>query len=392
MKRQSKAMLSFLLAFSMLVSVFAGTAARKTVAEAAVTAEVLTPTHVTDWFATPSSTPRTMNLPGKNGNAAADAESTAVIVPIKMDYAGVLNLGVAAKATTGAGITAAVYQDANCTQMMENSFNIDSASQAYSYKSYSMSAAGTFYLKVKWLSAVPEQGTDIAVIAEGFSDDEITLGNDYKLVWTYDKTVTKYHKLVVKSDSVVTLEGYAIKSSSARSGLSFNICDKNKKQLRSITFSSSNQYGDYVALKKGTYYVAVQTDYPYQLRSASLKVKDQGGASKKKAKTIKKKQTVKGIVSLSEGTGKADWYKFKLKKRSKLKLTYAALCTGTSSLKLQVIPASKKSRLSGDTTVYMKDRSGGLSSRTTIAKGTYYLKVTKPNKVDNGYYAIKYVK
>lgn len=392
MKRQCKVLVSFMMAFCMLVTAFAGTAFQKTAAKAATTSEVLTPLKVTDWFATPSSVPRTMNLPGKNGNAAADAESTALIVPIKMDYAGVLNLGVAAKATTGAGITGAVYQDANCSQMMGDAFNIDSTSQAYNYKTYSISAAGTVYLKVKWLSAVPEQGTDIAVVAEGFSGEETTLGSDYQLVWTYDRSVTKYHKLVVKSDSVVTLEGYAINSSSARSSLSFNVCDKNKKELRSMSFSSSNKYGDYVALKKGTYFVAVKTDYPYQLRSASIKVKDQGGSSKKKAKTIKKKQTVKGMISLGEGTGKADWYKFKLKKRSKVKLSYAALCTGTSNLKLQVIPANKKSTLAGDTTIFMKNGSGGLVSRTTIAKGTYYLKITKPNKADNGYYAITYVK
>lgn len=397
MKKQSKLFVSLMMALAMLVSTFAGTVSQGTVAKAATThPTALVPAKVTDWTALPTSAKSTFELKGKNSDAAATDETTAVILPVQMDYAGVLELGVTASATTGS-ISAALYKDANCSQAMGSAMKVDSSNKYLNAADWSISAAATYYLKVKWDGTVPAQGTNITVGAWGYSGEEITLSSDLQLIWSGDNTVTKYHKINVKSDSQFVLEGYLINpdatsASNSIGTLSFKLCDKNKKQLRDISFNSSNRYGDYVALKKGTYYVAVNTAYPYTLRCASSKVKDQSGASQKKAATIKKGKTVKGMVGLSEGTKKADWYKVSLPKRTKLKLKYSALCTGSSSLKLQVIPANKRTRLTGDTTIYLKSGSGTLSSRDTLAKGTYYIKISKTNKTDNGSYSIKYVK
>lgn len=396
MKKQCKLLVSLMMALAMVVSTFAGTFTQGAVAKAATTHPTpLTPAKITDWFATgvnPATV--TVNLPGKNGNVSADAESTAVIVPVKMDYTGVLDLGVQAKATSAGSITAALYQDDKCTDANKigSDYTVDTVTQKISWKSYTLPQVGTFYLKVKWSSAVPAQGTDIAVAAYGYSGDEVTLGKDIKLVWT-GNTTTKYHKIVVKSDSQMVLQGSLINpSTDGLSSMSLSLCDKNKKQLRSMSLSSSNKYVDFVALKKGTYYAAVSSEYPYMLSCyANSKVKDQSGASQKKAKEIKKGKTVKGMMGLSEGTGKADWFKVKLPKRKKLKLKYSAICTGTSTLKLQIIPANKKTVLTGATTIYLKSGSGSLSSKS-LGKGTYYIKISKTNKSDNGSYSIKYVK
>lgn len=102
-------------------------------------------------------------------------------------------------------------------------------------------------------------------------------------------------------------------------------------------------------------------------------------------------QTVKGMVALSEGTSKTDWYKIKISKRGKLTLKYSAKCSNSASLKLQIVPANKKYTLLGNT-LTLRTGNGTATSRTKINKRTYYIKVSKMSASYSGSYSIKYVK
>lgn len=387
MKKQRKLLMSLMMVAAMVVSTFAGTVTDSTTAKAAETTTLI-PAKVTDYLAPPASAKVTATLAGKNGNAAATADSTAVVVPVKMDYAGVLDLGVAANATTSS-ITATLYQDTSCTQAVGSAFNLTTSNKYVDTKSYTVGTSGTFYLKVKWASVVPEKGVDIVVAAFGYSGEEITLSKTPQLVFTGNSDVTKYHKLSVKADGLVTIMGYSIYNDTA-SSLSLALCDKNKKQLGSISLSSSNKYGDYIALKKGTYYVAAKTASPYQLQCSTAKVSDQSGASKKKAKVIKKKKTVKGMVTIQDKTSKVDWYSFTLKKNAKATINLKAYCSGSSRLKIEFIPANPNYHVYNNTASF---GSGSHQFNTKkIRKGKYYIKITKLSKSYSGSYSIKYVK
>ena len=388
MKKKSNVLISLVMVAAMIVSVFAGTAVQDVAAQAATQATTLVPAKVTDYFAPPASAKVTATLAGKNGNAAATAETTAVVVPVKMDYEGVLDLGVAASATTSS-ISATLYQDTNCTQAVGSSFSLSTTNKFVDAKSYTVGTPGTFYLKINWASVVPEQSVNVAVAAFGYAGSEVTLSSTPQLVFTGNGDVTKYHKLEVKSNGLVTLMGYSINNETFAS-LTANLCDKNKNPLTTIYLSSSNKYGDYFTLKKGTYYVAVRTSSPYQLQCNSVKGKDQSGASKKKAKVIKKGKTVKGMVTLQDKTSKVDWYSFTLPKSSKARINLKAYCTGSSRLKIEFIPANKNYHVYNNTASFS---TGSYPIKTKkIRKGKYYIKITKLSKDYSGSYSLKFVK
>lgn len=385
MNKFKKTLVSVVTVCAMAVSVLAGASVK-----AATTEGVLVPTRVTDYATVPTAATVSVNLPGKGDNASATVESTAKIIPIQMDYKGVLTLAAAATGLS-ASVDVVLYSDQACTMQVGSSDFLSSSYLTLS-KSYTITAAGTYYLKFNWRWDIPDNGSVIAVGAYAYSGAEVTLNNTYQAIYTGDSTVTNYHKLVLASDSLVTLFGNSYSTyDGTASNLSLNLCDSNKITLDDPYMYSGNQYFEIYALKKGTYYVATSSSSPYQLKATVTKVKDQSGASKAKAKTLKKKKTVKGIVALSEGTAKADWFKIKLTKKAKIKLTYTAKCTGSSSLRLQVIPANKNYTLIGDT-IYMKTGTGGISSKKKLNKGTYYIKINKSYADYSGSYSIKYVK
>lgn len=390
MNKFRKKLVSVVTACAMAVGVLAGAAVQPAGVKAASMEGVLTPTQITDFATLPTAATASVTLPGKTGNSGATTASTAKIVPISMGYRGVLSLAVAATGLSDS-VDFALYSDQNCTMMVGTSDFLTTAYLSAS-KDYTVTTAGTYYLKLSWRYSVPDNSSVIGVAAYAYSGAEVTINDSYQAIYTGDSTLTNYHKLVLASDSLVTLFGnsYYTSDGSAAS-LSLNLCDSNKITLDDPYMYSSNMYCETYALKKGTYYVSTNTNSPYQLKATVTKVKDQSGASRSKAKLIKKKKTVKGMVALSEGTGKSDWFKVKLTKRSKLKLAWKARCTGSGSLKLQVIPANSNYRLYNDT-VYMSNENGGVTSKTKLNKGTYYIKISKSYGDYSGSYSLKYVK
>lgn len=391
MNRFKKKIVSIFTTCAMAVSVLAGAGVCSDTVKAATTEGNLTPALVTDYAAMPAPAAATVNLSGSNGSKDATKESLAKILPIQVQNAGVLVLNFSATGLSS-GIEATLYSDTACSTKVGSTEYL-SASTLTSSESYTISAAGTYYLKVQWqFSSVPENGSSIKVEGIAYSGAEVTLKDTYQAIYTGDSTKTNYHKLEVAADSLVTLHGNAYSNyDGALSSLSVNLCNSGKTTIDTINFYSGNNYFSYYALKKGTYYVSSNSSSRYQLKATVTKMKDQSGSSQKKAKLIKKKKTVKGIVALTDSTSKTDWYKFKVSKRSKITLKYSAKCTGSTWLRLQIVPADKNYTLLGNT-LNLSTGSGKATSKTKINKGTYYIKVTKSYASYSGSYSIQYVK
>ena len=110
------------------------------------------------------------------------------------------------------------------------------------------------------------------------------------------------------------------------------------------------------------------------------------GYSKKAAKTLKKNKAVKGIVFA--GDERSHWYKFKLTKRSKVKVTYRTLIHQYSYITLY--KGSKKVRGGGP---YWEDydETATLTSDPTLDPGTYYIRIQPdPDYYCTGWYTIKW--
>ncbi len=385
MNKITKKLVSAITACALVVGMIAGTG---TITKAATVATTLVPTMVTDLYGNPTQATTTVTLPGSTGSTLDTTDSLAQIVQIPMEKKGVLSLAFAASALTKS-VDINLYSDAACTMKVGTSVYMSYLSPTDSH-TYTITTPATYYLKISWSSVPAESAATIAVGALAYNGGEVALTDSYQLIWTDDYNTVNYHTLVLDSDSLVTLSGASISSYDATTqGLSLAISDKDKMTLAEPYLSSSNQYFACYALKKGSYYVSTNESNPYQIKATVAKVTDKSGSSKKKAKLLKNKKSVSGMIALSEGTGKADWYKIKLNKKSKVKVKYTAYCT--DSLKVEVIPANKRQIMINNTT-YLQNGTGAFGSKGKWSKGTYYLKVTKTYETYSGSYTLKRIK
>lgn len=156
------------------------------------------------------------------------------------------------------------------------------------------------------------------------------------------------------------------------------------------------------ALKKGTYRVKVKMndlrvtgingdnmayDEPnqYIIETHINYVPNQAGTKKSKAATIKLKQVKEGTIALTDAKAtrlskNGQWYKFKLKKKTKVKLNVAAITSNrtekSQGLTYTVYGSGSKKQL--------KNFADG--KKATLSKGTYYIKFYKTSKSNSGYY------
>lgn len=144
-----------------------------------------------------------------------------------------------------------------------------------------------------------------------------------KLKKTYygRKDVPYYTKLMVKKAGYVILD--TTYHPSYKPPIIY-ICNSEKKAIsQGITYDGINGTGKYAfAVKKGTYYIKAMPQstasytLKYQYKSCSDKKGNplKGGASKKKAKTIKIGKSVSGLFLSTDKTSKKHWYKIVSKK------------------------------------------------------------------------------
>lgn len=389
MKKSLKKVLSMVLTLAMAAGVVSG--AGNVNSAKAETVAMVTPAVVTDFASLPTPAQATVTLQGKN----AQTQIPNVIVPIRVEKRGVIEIGATVTTGAAASIEMGFFSDQNCTKSAGSSTTIASGSTQVIDKTFTVETAATYYVRFKWSSTVPAGAATIKMLAYAYSGTEMTLTSTFQPVFNGDGVNTLYHKLNVKKTGFVAICGNEYRESGTSlmaSSLSFKIRNAKKKALHNGYLSSLNNYTEKYALKKGTYYVAVTSSQRYQLKAESRAWKDQGGKSKKKAKTIKRGKSANGTVLLTEGTKKADWYKIKLPKKSKMKIKIATACTGTASvMKVQIIPANRHYTLINSSSL-VADKGKTLASRNKLKAGTYYIKVTKLTKSTSGVYRIKFMK
>lgn len=262
-----------------------------------------------------------------------------------------------------------------------------------------LAAAIGFLAMVFVFTAIPETKADAATIKQGVVGPVSATENG------------ELHKLTMKKDGYIALQVASIYTDySYKSTCDVTVYSKSKKRISDKEYTNlgspyAQQNTQVFALKKGTYYIKIEMTYPsfsrydsnlhqtvyypnqYRIGTVIKYVSDQGGSKKSKATTIKLKKSKQGIIALTDSKGtstnsKGDWYKFKLSKKTKVKLYVKGISTNRSntSQSLQFVVQGKAS--------YKQLRNLVNGKTATLPKGTYYLKLYKYNAKDSGYYKI----
>lgn len=166
------------------------------------------------------------------------------------------------------------------------------------------------------------------------------------------------------------------------------------KGFTDFEYLSSSDNVRFIGVKKGIYTFTVKTSAPvYAIKASFTKVKESKyGKKKSKAVSLKKKNTVKGL--LPAGKAKAHWYKIKLKKNQKVTINFKTSLCGAGSAVGGMKFTLYASYDTGTGTIYSglrttpyKPYTIGMSPK--LKKGTYYLKIESYKK-GTGYYTIKW--
>lgn len=168
------------------------------------------------------------------------------------------------------------------------------------------------------------------------------------------------------------------------------LLNSTKKTISSsVRLTSSTRYG----VNKGTYYIAVKsTSKVYGIKASLTTVTEsKAGTTRSKASRIYKGATKKGIITASQSSKIADWYKFTISKSQKVYLDVTTRI-GKGQLRIAVYKSGKTANCGAR--LYDKNYSEGTimpyTSKYTkkLSAGTYYVKIEKKNS-GNGYYKIR---
>lgn len=366
----AKKLLSVICTFAMILSICAVTS-KTAAADGTVTPDLAVTTGFTD-------TTHTVTLAASQG--ASD------VTALTLNQPGVLWITASSTGLTST-VQMSLYSDAACVQEIDSYLYLNSYYPSSS-REFTIPAAGTYYLKTYYssFSSTTTAPVTINYIATAFSGEDKTLDAEVP-VYTYTNTNdTVYHKITLKKDSVVLVMGQSIDLNySTTYGMTVSLYNSKKKQVGNSTYLyDGNSYSSYYVLEKGTYYIGCNESSLYQLIYTSITAKtSKAGASKAKAVTLKKGKKITN--AMFTGQKATHWYKIKLTKSAKLTVSTSGIGNDSSYYKMEIMPAS------GTTSILVNadGSSDGLRSNKKLSAGTYYVKITKPNKADGIYYTLK---
>lgn len=215
-----------------------------------------------------------------------------------------------------------------------------------------------------------------------------------------DTSASLWFAYKATADGYITLQ-YATGENYDTNG-SVTLYNSSKKEISRQTYfdlEDADEKINVFGVKKGkTYYIKAEYVYGnFGIRCTQKAIKEKSGKNKKKAVVVKKNKKIQG--TMIAGENKADWYKIKLTKKQVLKI----IASGSSSsniwggIQFTLYYANGKqyaspfSFVEGNT--YTK-KFGTVEQWTNkplkLNKGTYYIKISKEDQLDSGYYTLKW--
>lgn len=206
-----------------------------------------------------------------------------------------------------------------------------------------------------------------------------TLSDNGKSYEVKSTTKGEYHKLQVERSSFIGITAFGNEDGTRNRNISI-VCLNRQKKAISPTYKVNVKKAAYFSLKQGTYYIKVRSSAPvYRIYATFQSVKDNSGPSMKKARTLKLGKETYGIIYNTDSLKKQNWYKFSLKKPTKVQLK---IKKAGGKLGFQVKgPANASGQIAK-----LKQW-----KKVTLPAGNYYILLAKPGKTavkDGGIYSI----
>lgn len=214
---------------------------------------------------------------------------------------------------------------------------------------------------------------------------------------------TMLHRLEVPSDGVVSFTGVEYSSySNNKYGLSFSLLSSSFTPINRYGSSStyvngtdvnSSSFSREYALKRGTYFIRVTNTKYYTIRTLFTAANDQGGLSKKKAATLKRKAQKSCVFGAGETYDKAEWFKINLTKPRKLTLEVTAHGDASYRVTFSGPKPYKKgdvSYVSSGNVMTAKYWIRRGRKKLKLKKGKYYVKIQRRSNDVSGYCTVKW--
>lgn len=246
---------------------------------------------------------------------------------------------------------------------------------------------GTYYLRF------PENTYEAGMLL--YTSKNLSLKNgsviaaycDYNHENTYTFKATKNGYITISENALIDTAG----------SITAVLCNANGKSLteNAIFRQTQNNQITYAVKKNSTYKLKIKAlnvndEQYYQIHVKHASISETSGSTKKKAVSVKFGNKVDGTVYAEDAASKADWYKITNTKAQELLLNYSGSIT-SGSLILDVYDSKGRkldsysviSNIEEENQYTLHNASGG----TKIAKGTYYIKITKSRKTSTGIYS-----
>lgn len=297
--------------------------------------------------------------------------------------------------------TSSIVQGTSGSTYYSDSVYVQASTDAedIKYAYFYVKKAGTYQLQIK----TSYGNGQAAVMADYIGNTTAALTKNKVYYGTSPNGTTRYYKVTAPGNGYFTLEFTNAVSSYPSFEVKLTNSKKNNLLKGYETVSSSSDsdrnFKTYYGVKKGTYYIAIKSDQPmYGFKVKYTKVSEKSGSTKSKAVSLSKGTTKKGIINATQTESSGDWYKFTIKKKQKVLIDVTSkVSTGGNSyggLKVEIYQAG---RSYAEVNKYLTKSTPNASfdlvtnSGTTLAAGTYYIKIKRYNK-GSGQYTIKWLK
>ena len=315
------------------------------------------------------------------------------VVAVKIPKAGTFEFNVQA----GENSTVALYDSLEATQPVAYQNVYASASDSdYTPIYVQAKTAGIYYMAFFTNSSATVKTTFNAYYAPA-GNATPTKGKTYNAA-SLSSTKYYYYKVTTTKTGYLTIE-FPWGTNGNSSIYSVKLMNSSKKTnlFKNVNKVDYNKgYVTYAGVPKGTYYVAVKTtDTMYGINIKATYPTENSGSTKAKAKSISKGGIKKGIITATQSSSSADWYKIKVNSNQTVNLDVTTKTGGYSGGLRVTVYDSKGSKSSAE--YYYGAPAGSINLHTTIngvkmnylQKGTYYIKVTKYGSC-SGYYTLQW--
>lgn len=282
-----------------------------------------------------------------------------------------------------------LYKDPGCTQKVGFKISIFPNFLSRELMVY-IPAKGTYYLQLSQKNSFYQTNLTIRPYYYS-SSDKVLKSNTWTASYSNHYSNTIFHKINVSKTGYLKVNGFSRENGEKKKLDNVVLYNSRKKPLtESISLNPyTTNYTTYYGVKRGTYYVGVKGTGLYNLRYSFGAVKAKNISSKKRAATLKRNKTAKGLMIAGESVSKANWYKITVPKKRRIKVTMKANADG--SFYLSVI-AKKRNKVHSRKLFTFNGTSFTKSSSVILPKGTYYIKINKygKSKGSSGYYRLSW--